>query len=301
MELIVVIGEVLIDVFPQSRRLGGAPYNFACHLKAMGEDVRFFSRVGDDEGGAMILRDLDRRGFDGADVQVDSRAMTGEVFVFVDGGGAPEFWIQSNVAYDRLEESDRLNQALSEGPDLLYTGSVMQRSRGVFELIGRAIDACPAETCRYFDVNLRPGTWNARDILTTVEKADVVKLNEAEYEVLSRIRGDTDLGLVLIERQGLDAVCITRGAGGATLHTRRGTWNKPSVAPKRMADSVGAGDAFAAMLALGVLRGVEPADILTDAAVLAARICEIEGALPTDPSVYGPFQAAPKTQGRRDP
>ena len=98
--MILVIGEILFDVYPNYRRLGGAPFNFAYHLKNFGFDVRFISRIGRDDAGREILHRLELAGFDLNDIQVDDLHPTGSVNVRLDKSGAPRFDIISNVAYD---------------------------------------------------------------------------------------------------------------------------------------------------------------------------------------------------------
>lgn len=286
--MIVVIGEVLLDIFPHTQRLGGAPYNVACHLKALGQNVRFFSRVGRDDAGALILKDLAQRGFDTDDIQVDASAATGRVLVDIHAEGEPRFNIQTHAAYDFLEGSERLDQVLSDRLELVYVGSVIQRTRPVSRLVQQLLQRCPTDCCRFFDVNLRPGTWNLDVIRECVETSDVVKLSEGELELLARLWPFKSRDLIeeLMQRHGLKAVCITRGARGSVLRSCRGDAEADSRPPARMVDSVGAGDAFAAVLALGWIRGTAPEALLKHATYLGSRVCEERGALFQDVTAY---------------
>ena len=125
--MIVVVGEILIDVFPDAERIGGAPFNFACHLKKMGFPVRFFTRVGQDRHGECILDRLQSTGFNLDDVQIDSVHPTGTVNVHLDESGVPHFDILENVAWDHLDLGG-CPVADAEDAEMIYFGSLMQRS-----------------------------------------------------------------------------------------------------------------------------------------------------------------------------
>jgi len=125
--VIVVIGEILIDIFPHYERIGGAPFNFAYHLKKMGFSVRFLSRVGQDRHGERILDRLRSAGFDLDDVQLDPVRPTGTVGVQLDKNGVPHFDICENVAWDHLDLG-ACPVAATEGTEMIYFGSLVQRT-----------------------------------------------------------------------------------------------------------------------------------------------------------------------------
>ena len=123
--MILVIGEILFDVFPNYRRLGGAPFNFAYHLKNFGFDVRFISRIGRDDAGREILDRLELARFDLKDLQIDDLRPTGTVNVRLDKSGAPQFDIIADVAFDRIEFIPESHSDLIEGARLIYFGTLV--------------------------------------------------------------------------------------------------------------------------------------------------------------------------------
>lgn len=119
--MILVTGELLVDIFPDYRRIGGAPFNFAYHLKNFGMPVRFVSRLGRDAYGDEILSMLSRNRFDAADIQMDETHATGQVHVSFDRAGNPEFDIMADAAFDYIDFTPYLS--LSEPPDMVYFGT----------------------------------------------------------------------------------------------------------------------------------------------------------------------------------
>ena len=124
----IVIGEILFDIFPGYRRLGGAPFNVAFHLKHFGLPVRFISRVGSDPEGEEIREFVARKGFKLDDLQVDSEHPTGKVQVALDDKGVPQFDIVADAAYDHLEPDLTIFSATPDSIDMIYYGTLIQRS-----------------------------------------------------------------------------------------------------------------------------------------------------------------------------
>jgi fructokinase len=131
--VILVIGEILFDIFPNYRRLGGAPFNFAYHLKNFGFEVRFISRIGIDDAGKEILHKLELARFNLDDIQVDDDHPTGSVDVQLDKGGAPQFHIIPDVAYDYIEFIPGYHANLINEARIIYFGSLVQRSEAGYE------------------------------------------------------------------------------------------------------------------------------------------------------------------------
>jgi fructokinase len=288
-----VIGEILFDVFPNYRRLGGAPFNFAYHLKNFGFDIRFISRIGKDAAGEEILGKLVQCRFDPGDIQIDDDHPTGAVNVALDEKGVPQFDILPNVAYDYIEfipddHSEPINRA-----ELIYFGSLAQRTRVGFEAV-QAMITCksPAARC-FYDINLRPRCYNDTLILKSLSESNILKLNQEEFEKLKQIKmfeGDCR-GFVqyLMESCPLDFVSLTSGDRGSELFTPSEYHRTDPAKVASAADTVGAGDAYAAMLAAGILRNWHPEEILQRASRFASRICKIKGAIPESPSFYKPY------------
>ncbi len=284
--MIVVIGEALVDEFPAFHRIGGAPLNFAVHVHHLGEPVRLITRIGRDEHGEAILRMLARRGMDASGVQIDAKRDTGTVRVTVSADGTPEYDITENVAYDAIDPPP-----LDDRVRMVYFGTLAQRTRAAFHRIQAFLDSCPATCQRYLDINLRPGCYRSASIEGSLKKADVLKLNEDEWNLLHQLLFQNvkknDLHRRLMARYGISSILLTRGRDGAVLFGPDGKAARAPAAPvPRMVDSVGAGDAFAAVWAVGWLRGAPPQRILAAAAAFSAHICGLAGALPDDLECY---------------
>ena len=177
--MIVVIGEILIDIFQDYQRIGGAPFNFAFHLRKLGFPVRFFTRVGNDRHGRLIIDMLIENGFNEADVQVDPRYPTGTVRVDLDEKGIPHFDICENVAYDHLD----LNVAdVSDagGAEMIYFGTLLQRTDSGYRQANRFLSSNNNSTTRFCDINMRPPHVNLHAVAGSLHHADLLKVNEAE-------------------------------------------------------------------------------------------------------------------------
>ena len=292
--MILVIGEILIDEFPDYSRIGGAAFNFAVHLHRFGIPVRFISRVGKDPNGEKILGFVSSSGLSVEDIQTDPDYPTGRVHVRLDVEGVPEFHILPDAAYDWLDFNG-LTTLLREGTaDMVYYGTLIQRTERASRAMSGLLSARP-ETCRAFcDINLRPGCYTADTLRTSVAGADILKLSIEEAEEIARLFGIPAASGTeeLTGALGPGTVILTRGAAGSEWfspgnHVR--TSPPPAIS---IADTVGAGDAFAAAAAFGILRNREPADILEAASSFAAAVCGFKGAIPDDEAVYEKFLSA---------
>jgi fructokinase len=293
--VILVIGEILFDVFPNYRRLGGAPFNFAYHLKNFGFNVRFISRVGMDDAGREILHKLELARFDLDDIQVDDVRPTGSVNVRLDKSGAPQFDIIAEVAYDYIEFIPKYHSDLIEGARLIYFGTLVQRSEAGCENLQAFISRNSSETLNFYDINLRPGCYNNTIIEKSLLKTDILKLNTDELGKLKQIlskKTDNDRFVHhLMETHSISTVSLTKGDLGSELFTNQGCFSSQPAEAIKVVDSVGAGDAYAAMSAAGMLKNWQPQEILNRASLFSSRICEIKGAIPDSASFYEPFKS----------
>jgi fructokinase len=292
--VILVIGEILFDEFPNYKRLGGAPFNFAYHLKNFGFDVRFISRIGIDDAGKEILHRLELSGFDLDDIQIDQVHTTGRVNVELDNNGIPQFDIISDVAYDYIEFKPDYHSDLIREARLIYFGSLVQRSKTGYENLQTFISAGVSETLNFYDINLRIGGYNNVIIEKSLFKTDILKLNMEELgqlkQVLSIKKDNDALIQYLMEEYALTALSLTKGESGSELFTKQGRFSSNSIKAINVVDSVGAGDAYAGMLAAGILKNWPPQDIVERASLFASRICEIKGAIPASAFFYEPFR-----------
>ncbi len=288
--MIFVIGELLVDIFPDYKRIGGAPFNFAYHLKNFGMPVRFLSRIGQDAYGEEILSMLARNQFNASDIQKDPDHPTGQVLVSFDGAGNPEFDIMPDVAYDYIDFSPY--QSMEASLDMVYFGTLIQRSADGFSRVQAFLDSLDSETPCFYDVNLRQGLRQPKVINYSLKKADIVKLNEEELEYISREIIQTDekteaAAFSMMAQYNIQVLSLTRGHEGSELFlSSHDHFSVSATDVEPIVDTVGAGDAYAAVLALGHLRGWPPEKILSNATMFSASICRIEGAVPENITFY---------------
>ena len=276
-----LFGEILHDCFPDgSRVLGGAPFNVAWHLRALGLDPYLVSRIGDDDAGRAVLQAMREWSLDAAGLQIDTERPTGQVAVRIDDG-EPHFDIVADQAYDRIAQP-------AEPPadiGLLYHGTLALRDRASRRALARLRESLTAPV--FIDVNLRDPWWDAALVGGLLDGARWCKLNADE---LARLAGPGEVlqaATRLIARHGLDRVFVTLGAAGAVALGSDG--DVGSVAPTagiRVVDTVGAGDAFAATVIAGLLGRWPVARILQRAQWLASGVCGLRGALSADRAFY---------------
>ena len=293
-----MFGEALVDCFPDREILGGAPYNVTHHLQALGGAAglapRLISRVGLDSRGERILAAMQAAGLDTGGIQSDTLHPTGIVRVDFDPlTHAHRFEIVPEQAWDFIDPEMACAQAVDHRPDWIYFGSLAQRGDSRHAL-SAMLDASPAR--RFLDINLREPWVEARVLEASLDLADMVKVNDDELSRLARmfgLEGDDALSQAshLARRFDLDALLVTLGEQGAFLLDQAGRMHvtpaTPSIAD--LADTVGAGDGFAAVTLLGLTLGWAPETLLERAHRFAGAICRIRGAIPADPSFYTPF------------
>ena len=291
--MILTIGEILFDLFPQGKQLGGAPFNFAFHLKQLGFDLRFISRVGKDGMGDEIHSFLSAHGFDLADVPMDPDHATGTVEVSMSEGGHG-FTITEDTAWDHLEWPGGSNGLLTPGPDLIYFGSLIQRSPKGKQFLENLLKAKPASTKVFSDINLRPGGDDDATIDFTLAQADILKLNWEELVRIWSINIDGPRLDHAIRHQmlshGLEAVILTLGEHGSLWVSPEDCWECEATQPDTLVNTVGAGDAFAAVCAAGIIKNMPPGETMELAAQFSGRICANPGALPQNLQDYVPIK-----------
>ena len=256
--LIVGLGELLWDVFPKGKQLGGAPANFAYMTSLLGDQGVVASRVGKDRLGNAAARRLARLGLSHEYLQRDSQHPTGTVNIEVAADGQPKFQITESVAWDHFEWTPQW-QALAQRADAVCFGSLAQRSRPSCETIRAFLRALRPDALKVFDVNLRQCFFTSGLLLESVKLANVMKLN---HEELPRVAEMLGLPLDakeppapwLLRKCGLKLICVTEGPKGSYLVSANGINRHPGF-PTQVADTVGAGDAFTAALIHHYLRG----------------------------------------------
>lgn len=275
---ILCIGEVLWDALPEGLFLGGAPFNVARHLHALGEPVALASRVGDDRLGQEALRRLRAQGLDVSLVQRDDRLPTGFVQVALEANtGKPDYEIVEPAAWDGIVRTNSLTRRAEQARALVY-GSLAQRAEGSRRTIQRL---WRSDALCVFDVNLRPPFINRKPVEQSLHAADLVKLNEAE---LQRMRewfglatGPEAAMAGLADAFACRAVCATWGGDGARLWADGDCWHHSGYAVE-VEDTVGAGDAFLAALLAGFLDERSGHNLLALANRLGAYVASRSGA-----------------------
>jgi fructokinase len=282
---VIGLGELLWDVLPSGPRMGGAPANFACHARSLGADARIVSRVGQDESGEHLIRSLAELGVSTAGISRDESHPTGTVEVELGPDGQPTYIIPAGVAWDCMQADPPLI-ALMEEADAVCFGTLGQRARMSREAIHRLVRATPAGALRIFDVNLRQDFFSAEVIHHSLQMANVLKLGDGELPVIASLLslGGTvrrQLG-ELFDRYALRMVAYTRGASGSILWDGK-HWCEHTGLSTEVADTIGAGDSFAAAVTQGLLLGW-PVERISDAAnEVAAHVCSCTGAIPPLP------------------
>jgi fructokinase len=295
------LGEVLWDLLPGGRQLGGAPANFAYHAHALGAESLVVSRVGRDDLGRDLVEHLNALGLVTSGISVDPAAPTGTVSVTLDPTGQPTYTIHTDVAWDFLEAGPEVLRAAA-GADAVCFGTLAQRHPVARDSIRRVLQATRPEALRIFDINLRQRFWSREVIVESLALANVLKLNDEEFPILMDLLGwpcEDDQGLMarLAQRFDLRAVALTRGARGSLLWTADRSCNWPG-SDLKVADTVGAGDSYTAALALGLLSGKSPEDILRIAHRVADFVCTQPGATPPMPADFAAeFVGTRRTEG----
>jgi fructokinase len=282
---IVAIGEILWDLLPSGKQLGGAPANFTCHAWALGAEARLVSRVGGDALGREIIECWGARGFLTDTITVDKERPTGTVSVELDAEGQPRYTIHERVAWDRIEADDAALDAVGKA-DAVCFGTLAQRTKSARAAIEVLLSASRPDALRIFDVNLRP-PFVARDVIVeSMKPANVLKLNEHELPVLTDIfslsGSPAEQIAALARRFELRLVALTRGGEGSLLFADGACSEHPGL-KATVLDTVGAGDSFTAVLTLGLLQRWDLDRINRLANEVAAFVCSQSGATPELP------------------
>ena len=283
-DIIVGLGEVLWDVFPDAALFGGAPANFACHAAALGGSrvsVSVVSAVGNDDFGTRALASLESH-------QVDTHCLqqvqqpTGKVIIQLNEAGHATYDFPDDVAWDNLHWSDSL-QNLAVNTRAVCFGSLAQRSATSRETIQKFLSATSPDALRVFDINLRPPPVADTTILESLRLANILKLNDEELPRLAQLIDTSGADITILRELAnkfeLQLIALTRGAKGAVL-LRGNEVSQQAGVETEVVDTVGAGDAFTAALVLGILAGQDLTQINEKACQVAAYVCSQPGATP---------------------
>ncbi len=290
----IIFGEVLFDRFPDgSVVLGGAPFNVAWHLQAFAQAPMFISRVGDDPLGRRIRDAMLDWDMDTAGLQLDSAHPTGTVEVsFKDG--EPHYDIVDGRAYDYVE-SDALPPLADAA--LVYHGSLALRCEVTRLAFLELTTRVPAP--RFLDVNLRAPWWERQEVLNLIKGAHWIKLSKQELVLLDpHGDGGAAAGKTLRQHHGLQALILTRGEQGARVFGPETSLRVKPEPAKQVVDTVGAGDAFASVVLLGLLKHWPMRTTLERAQAFASAMVGVRGATVQDADFYAHFAAVWGVSGK---
>ncbi len=285
-DIVVGMGEALWDVLPEGKKIGGAPANFAYHVSQFGLPSCVVSAVGDDALGKEILENFTSKGLNQLIAEVPYP--TGTVQVEIDPAGVPQYEIKENVAWDNIPYTARLEQ-LAERTKAVCFGSLAQRNVVSRNTINRFFDAMPrtADSLVVFDVNLRQGFYNKEIICNSMERCNILKINDEELVTVSRMFGYPGIDLqdkcwILLGKYNLKMLILTCGINGSYVFTPGNVSFQPT--PKvEVADTVGAGDSFTAAFIASILKGKSVQEAHSLAVQTSAYVCTKKGAMPILP------------------
>lgn len=287
--IIVGIGEVLWDVLPEGKKLGGAPANFAYHVSQFGLESCVVSAVGGDSLGDELLANLDEKGLNRLIERIPYP--TGTVQVEIDQTGIPQYEIKEQVAWDNIPYTQPLEQLAAHTQAVCF-GSLAQRSDVSRATIGRFLDAMPQDddTLVVFDVNLRQGFFNAEILDASMKRCNVLKINDEELAAVSRLFGCPEIDLqdkcwLLLDKYNLKMLILTCGINGSYVFAP-GNFSFRETPVVEVADTVGAGDSFTAAFISSVIKGKPIAEAHRTAVEVSAYVCTQNGAMPLLPAEY---------------
>ncbi|MFO7935675.1 MAG: carbohydrate kinase [Bacteroidales bacterium] len=282
MKRVIGIGELLWDVLPEGKQLGGAPCNFVYHAQKQGAEGYVLSAVGDDKYGGEILEVLKSKSISPDLVQVNDKP-TSTVDVILNEQGIPEYTIHENVAWDFICYNETIERKLSE-TDMVCFGTLAQRNVISRNAIEKILDTCHPDTLRVYDVNLRQHYFSQPIVENSLMLCNVLKVNEEELPVICGMVGiksgdEEERAVHLMRRYDLKLVALTKGINGSLLVTPKDRSFLPTPGVD-VRDTVGAGDAFTAAMAVGYANNVSLKNLHQQAVEISAYVCTREGAMP---------------------
>ena len=279
---IIGIGEILWDMLPEGKRLGGAPCNFVYHAQKLGAKAIIVSAVGDDKNGKEILHELKTKNISIDFIQLNDKT-TGTVDVFLNEQGLPNYTIHENVAWDYIGFNKIIEEKVNEA-DVICFGSLAQRNSISRETIEKVLRCCNPQALIVCDINLRQHYYSLEIVENSLQRCNVLKLNEDELPIvchLLRLTEKSEMEQIkrLMIKYSLKLVAYTKGEKGSFLVTPSGKsfMSTPIVKVK---DTVGAGDSFTASMIVGFAKENALKNIHQKAVEISAFVCTKNGAMP---------------------
>lgn len=278
---VVGIGEVLWDILPGGKQLGGGPMNFACHVHLQGVPTAIVSSLGQDALGLEAVQRLNSIGLRSDLISSNYEYPTGTVSVSVNESGVPSYIIHEDVAWDHMVWRAELGDLAASAVAICF-GTLGQRHIDSRAIIQQFLSSAPADCLKVCDINLRQNYFDHEIVAQSLSLANVLKLNDEELPVLAgmfQLTGSYEsMVRQLISQHSLDLVALTCGGNGSMLFTANESVAHPGI-PAAVVDTVGAGDAFTAALVVGLLEGKSLDEINESANRRAAEVCGHAGAI----------------------
>ncbi len=276
------VGELLWDLLPQGKQLGGAPANFSYHLRQLGAESYIISAVGDDILGHEIIQYLQKLRLSTDFITMNSDHVSGTVEIEIDDAGVPEYIIHENVAWDYIPHCEKTNELISK-TDAICFGSLAQRSEMSAKTIRTILETSPENCFKIYDINIRQSFYSQNLIAENLFIANGFKLNEDEIQLIADMFAFSGTEEIIIHKLmnkfDLDLITVTKGGNGSSIYTCNDQSYR--ISPNiDVVDTVGAGDAFTAGLVFAYLNDYSLAAAHDFANILAAYVCTQKGAMP---------------------
>ena len=279
MQKIVCFGEILWDLFPDGKKLGGAPLNVAISLKYLGADVEFVSRIGDDPLGMELLKKVESHGVSTKFLQKDTTYCTGKVQVNLDSKGIAQYKISKDAAWDFIEAQPEALKMVSNASAFIF-GSLIARAKSIEALYS----FLKVSKFRVFDLNLRAPFYNQQLLFQLMQQSDVLKFNDKELYKIANEMGSPFYSIenhieFIAKKTKTKIICITKGKYGAVLY-HKGDWYSNSGYEVEVIDTVGAGDSFLATLVNGLIEKQPHQKTIDRSCAMGALVASRSGANP---------------------
>ena len=277
---VVCFGEILWDLFPDGKALGGAPLNVCLRLLSLKAKVKMVSRLGTDALAEETLAVLDKYDLPQEFIQEDDDLETGQVEVTLDKTGSATYVIKEPVAWDNISLTEANQKCVAEA-DIFIFGSLAARNESSRNTLKELLDVAKNAV---FDVNFRAPHYDLNEVVNLMQLAQFVKMNEEELEEVKsflRINSATmeDSLKAIAERTNTSSICVTCGSAGAVLWQNDHLYTHPGFSTT-VVDTVGAGDSFLAGLIYSLDKDNDPAQALAFGCALGALVAGKKGANP---------------------
>ncbi len=287
MNRVTAAGEILFDIYPTSKKLGGAPLNFLYHVFKLTGQGNMVSRVGKDILGSNIFNFFNNNKLSTDYIQKDHLHPTGVSSVSLNEKSEPTFTIDEDRAYDFIENSSSLEKLINEETDCLYFGTLAQRS----DVSRKTIQSLFNRDLNYFcDLNIRQRFYSKEIIETSLKTTNILKLSVGELKLLNDLFIKEDFetekaSKKIVKEFGIEFLAVTLGGDGSLI-IKKNEVNHYKSKPVEIVDTVGAGDAFASIYCIGALQNWKLEKINKLSNDFASELCKVNGALPKSDEIY---------------